>query len=110
MPRNDDNRRFRTLHDESHPDLSTRGLKYPTVNHRRLVRANEMAEEVASEMQGGVQGGGLRGGKQAVFLPPTWAVSRCKLEVQLEVDSELAKDMFQVCICPREAGEKLHQF
>jgi len=36
----------------------------------------------------------LREGKQAVFLSSIRALSRCKLEVQIEVDSEHAKDMF----------------
>jgi len=34
--------------------------------------------------------------KMQVFQPSTCAASRLKVEVQLEVDSEHARDMFQV--------------
>jgi hypothetical protein len=34
--------------------------------------------------------------KLAMFRPSTWAIFKCKLEVQIEIDLEHAKDMFQV--------------
>jgi len=47
-----------------------------------------------------VQESQLRRVKLQVFQLPTWAISGCRLEVQLEmqleVDAEHAKDMFQV--------------
>ncbi len=76
--------------------MSTRTRRYLIVNHRRLILVNEVGEEIARELPGGGLREGLRGGKQAVSLPPTWAHFRCKIEMQIEVDSEHAKDMFQV--------------
>jgi len=35
--------------------------------------------------------GGLQGVRMQVFRPSTWAVFRCKLEVQLKVDCKHAK-------------------
>ncbi len=47
-----------------------------------------------------VDEGGLRRVKMQIFRPPTWAVFRCKLKVQMQADSEHSKDMFQVQFCP----------
>ena len=55
-----------------------------------------MQRNKAGEVDEEVPGGALPGVKMQVFRPSTWAISRCKLEVQIEVDSEHAKDMFQV--------------
>jgi len=70
------------------PDLSTRRLRYLTVNHHHLVRASEVDEGVTSKVSGGELREALRGAKRTIF--------RWKLEVQIKGDSEHAKDVFRV--------------
>jgi hypothetical protein len=51
---------------------------------------HEAGEGVVSEVDKEVPRKGLQGVRMQIFRPPTRAVFRCKLEVQLEVDSEHA--------------------
>jgi len=74
-------------------------LGYLTANHRRLPTFNALDEEVAGKaaVKAGIEvneempEGELWGVKMQVFRPPTWAIFRCRLEVQSEVDSEHAR-------------------
>jgi len=52
--------------------------------------------------------GGLQGVRMQVFRSSTWAVFRCKLEVQLEVDSEHAKRYVSGLNLLWETDEKIH--
>lgn len=79
-----------------------RRLKYLTVSLRRLPRVNALNEEVVNRVADNeVDEGGLRRVILWVFRPPTSAVFECRLEVQIqiEVDSEHAKVMFQIYNC-----------
>jgi hypothetical protein len=70
------------------------------------------SEEVADEVDEEVDEEGLLGGLQTVtstvFRPHTWAVSRCKLEVQLEANSQRAKRYVSGLNLHREVDEKIH--
>lgn len=51
MSRNDDNKRLKSLYDESYSSLCTHKLKYSTINYRRLIEVNEIIEKIVNEMQ-----------------------------------------------------------
>jgi len=72
MSCNNNNRSLRTLYNKSYLNLSTRKLKYSTINYRCLVKVNKIIEKIINKMQERMQEKikkkELQESKQVVFL------------------------------------------
>ncbi len=70
----------------------------PSISLARCLTVNRSVSEEVDNKAGEVDEEMLERAlskiKLQVFRPCTWVVSRCKLEVQIEVDFKHAKDMF----------------